>query len=348
MISCRRARALLVENVREAAGEVMLLQLDQHLAGCADCRRERARWETIGSLREWQPPTLSNAARDRVARALRQAQPKPRAVTRSFLGPSLVLAGAALALTAYIVWPKPERNFADVSYRPGAIASLEPATRTIRIDKGEVEVTGRELSVRTPTYLVHLTQAHAVFGADAIRVVSGEVFVFTLDGKQLATLSAGQGWPPKTPAPVAAPAPIAPVAAPAPIAPVAAPAPKMSATTALDRARSALADGDAVAARRFIQKALAASPSTHDRAEAELFTAESYLVEKDAARAVAQYRRVAQSFPRLPEGETAAFAAAQVLSESGPRDDSREAFGDYLRRYPDGRFAREARDRLKE
>ena len=256
----------------------------------------------------------------------------------------LAFAGVALAALALLWWPraKPASQLAgvEVSYRQGAVASLDPATRTLNLEKGAVEVKGHApLSIRAAGYLVRLTEAHAVFAADSIRVLSGEVLVFTLDERPLATLTAGQGWPPPT-APVAA-APVAPA-----IGPPAAPRP--SAASELERARSALADGDAVLARRLIRRALAAASSAHDRAEAELFTAESYLVERDASRALAQYRRVANRFPRLPEGEAAAFAAAQVLSESGPRDDANAAFSAYLLRYPEGRFAPEARDRLKE
>jgi hypothetical protein len=351
MISCRRARALLVENVREAAGEAALLSLDQHLAACAECRLERARWQAVGSLRQWQPPQLGAAARERILKKLRQ----PRAAVvpaRRSRTPAFALAGLAVAAGLFVLWPKhaPVETLAstlagaEITYGRGAVATLEPKSRTIRLETGEIDVKGRApLSIRAQTYLVRLTEAHAVFAADSVRVLSGEVFVYSLDEKQLAKLSAGQGWPPPT---AVAPAPIPAARRPAVATPALATpaAPKLSAAAALDKARSALADGDAVSARRWIQRALAAATSPRDRAEAEMFTAESYLVERDAARALAQYRRVAARYAQLPEGEAAAFAAAQVLSERG--DNS--AFHDYLARYPEGRFAREARDRLKE
>jgi hypothetical protein len=364
MISCRRARAMLLENVRDAVGEVTLLSLDHHLAGCAECRRERARWETVGSLREWQPPQLGAAARERIVKKLRAARPQAPLARRALPRPLFAFAGVALAaLVALVAWPKAKPATtgpvqfadADVTYRPGAVAKLEPKTRTIHLEKGEVEVTGRAvLSVRTASYVVRFTAAHAVFAADSVRVLSGEVFVFSLDEKQLARLTAGQSWP--TVAPIVS-APVAPIVnrpvVSAPVvnkpvvsAPAAPAAPKMSAAAALDRARTALADGDTALARRWIQRAVSAATSAHDRAEAELFTAESYLVEKDITRALAQYRRVSAGFSHLPEGEAAAFAVAEVLSENG--GDSRTAFAEYLSRYPDGRFAREARDRLKE
>jgi hypothetical protein len=180
-----------------------------------------------------------------------------------------------------------------------------------------------------------------VFAADQVRVVSGEVHIYSLDDRLLATVAAGQGWPPGA-SPVVAP-PVASsalvVAAP-PVA--AAPRSRVSAGAALAHARAALADGDAPLARRWLERALAAGPSAHDRAEAALFEAESYLVEHQPARAVAAYRRAAHGWGRTPEGEAAAFAAAQVLSEMGAAE-AHQALVEYLALYPGGRFAGEAR-----
>jgi hypothetical protein len=242
------------------------------------------------------------------------------------------------------------------------VAELRPATRTVAVEAGDLEVTAcagaassaaqrassqarrAPLRVQTGKLSVELTQAHVVFAAGQVRVVSGEVHIYSLDDHLLATVPAGQSWPPAAPAPRRAPVPAAVAPAPTATAPAsvaAAPRP-VSAGAALLHARSALADGDAPLARRWLERALAAAPSAHDRAEAALFEAESYLVEHQPARAVGAYRRAAEAWAQTPEGEAAAFAAAQVLSEMGAPE-AHQALGAYLSRYPAGRFAGEAR-----
>jgi hypothetical protein len=318
----------------------------------------------VSALQDWQPPSLSGAARERILQQLVAARPKPAEPRRTVPQLSLLLAAGALACAAALAvmlrgghapLPPPSlptlsevsqhQQFsgtgtvpfgdAQLGYRAGTVLDLSPEARSVALDAGELDVEARTaLRVTTTRFIVRLTQAHAVFAADSVRVTSGEVFVYSLDQQLLAQLGAGQSWPRPAVAPVV-------VAAPEPVAP-----PKVSAAAALDRARSALAGGDAPTARRWIQRALAGEPSQHDRAEAELFAAESYLVEARPARAVEQYRLVAGAYGQLPEGEAAAFAAAQVLSESGSAAQSHEAFRAYLDRYPEGRFAREARDRL--
>src|SRR5581483_132044 len=123
MISCRRARSLLVEHLRGAAGEAALFQLDQHLAACAKCRRERARMETAGALRTWQPPALSDTARTRIAKKLLAARPSPAAPRRAVARPLALLAGAfALAAIAALAWRARSKP-------PVAVAAQEGARR---------------------------------------------------------------------------------------------------------------------------------------------------------------------------------------------------------------------------
>src|SRR4051812_34251175 len=106
MMSCRRARRLIVEHVRGAVAEPTLLQLDLHLLDCPGCQAERARWVTVGSLRSWSPPTLTPAAQGRVLaqlRAARSASPiaRPRnGAPRRLAWMAPALAGVALLVAA--------------------------------------------------------------------------------------------------------------------------------------------------------------------------------------------------------------------------------------------------------
>jgi tetratricopeptide repeat protein len=372
MISCRRARSLLDENLRGSVAETALLQLDQHLVDCASCQAERARVSTLAALRDWDPPGLGATARARISAQLvasrqsNESAATPRAGRSRvwlFAGVGVAAAAAALiALTArrhLVVAPASAPSLvrfldAELRYGAGTRVKLEPAARTIALDGGELEITSRAaapIRVVTPRFVVVVSYGRARFAGEQIRVYSGEIVVFSLDARKLATVAAGETWrlPATTPPPpvTIAPAPIAPPPAAPTVAPPKLPAPSANrVAAALDRARSALAAGDTTAARRWAHQAFSAASAARDRAEAELFLAESYLVEHEPDRAITVYRQVAESFPRLPEGEAAAFAAAQVLYERGRVAEARAALRSYVAQYPDGRFAREATDRL--
>jgi len=114
----------------------------------------------------------------------------------------------------------------------------------------------------------------------------------------------------------------------------------------LSSARTALAGGDTHRARECVAGALAARPRARQRAIAELLSADTLLVESRYAAALAAYRRTMDAFGKYPEGETAAFALAQLLSERGPQEQARKALRRYLARYPAGRFAEEVEKKL--
>ena len=370
MIGCGKARSILLDHVRGEVPEPVLLTLDQHLIECARCREEQARVATLGALKQWEPPSLSASARQRIARELAARAPelgRTRLPARRSPAPWLVAFSTATATVALFLGVRALRSApktttpapvvataslldgahsldwagARLDGREGTHARLEAKSRTVSLDAGKLEVrsvASAPVTVRTSSLVMVIENGHAVFAGDEVHVVDGRVEVYSLDRVKLATLTADQSWPP--PAPTTAPvtARAEGESAPAPLSPA----------TALEHARTALADGDAPLARRFVERALAGARDRHDRAEAELFLAESYLVEHQADRAIDGYRRVARNFAHLPEGETATFALAQVLFEQGDRAGAAVELRRYLEQYPDGRFAPEAHDRLAE
>jgi TolA-binding protein len=370
MLSCRRARALLVENVRGSVPQSALVQLDLHLADCAACRRERARVSTLSTLRQWAPVGLGAPARARIVAKLasvrvageargerrRRAWPWALALTSAATAAALVIAVAAhrrhlgAPTVAAYDWTTPgsvRLLDAELRYGAGTRVEVDAGSRTIALSHGELDVTehGAPVRVRLVRAVV-VVSGHATFAGEQIRVWSGETVVFDSDMHEVATLGAGQRWPT---APAAPPAP-APPSAPAPAAAAAVPQPHAASADdtqrALDRARTALADGDTASARRWARRAFDDAAAPRHRAEAELFLAESYLVDQRPDRAITLYREVALTFPHTAEGEAAAFAAGQVLYERGRVDEARATLRAYVARYPDGRFAREATDRL--
>lgn len=148
--------------------------------------------------------------------------------------------------------------------------------------------------------------------------------------------------------------------------PASAPAPRVARTTAhatragapgpdaltaaqlLKFADKALADGNAVAAREWVRRALASRPTAHERAQADLYQAESLLVERRPLEAVRAFRDIAHANAGRPEGEHAAYMVGEVLFERGERADADAALRGYLARYPGGRFQREAEEKLAE
>jgi ferric-dicitrate binding protein FerR (iron transport regulator) len=119
-----------------------------------------------------------------------------------------------------------------------------------------------------------------------------------------------------------------------------------SAEQLLADARAALARGNTRRARECVADAVKARPKARQRAIAELLSADTLLVESRYAAALAAYRHTMDVFAKYPEGETAAFALAQLLSERGPQEQAQEALEGYLARYPKGRFVEEVEKKL--
>ncbi|MET0343998.1 MAG: FecR family protein [Polyangiales bacterium] len=115
--------------------------------------------------------------------------------------------------------------------------------------------------------------------------------------------------------------------------------------TLLRDARAALGRGDVTSARGLLARFAEAKARPAEQAEAGTLHAECALLERDANGAIGAYLEVAKRFASLPAGENAAFAAAQIAARQ--RDARASAlFERYLARYPEGRFAAEARAAL--
>ncbi len=132
--------------------------------------------------------------------------------------------------------------------------------------------------------------------------------------------------------------------APAAAGPAASANAEDGASVRLGRARRALARGKAGEARRIVEPLFRLGRDV--AAEARAIYAESYLSEGRYEDAVTGYRVVVRDFPATPQAESALYAVAQLESEHGRPGDARATLQRYLARYPHGRFAKEAADRL--
>ena len=70
------------------------------------------------------------------------------------------------------------------------------------------------------------------------------------------------------------------------------------------------------------------------------------LIEGRYADASRRLQIVVRDFPTTPQAESALYAVAQLESEHGRPAEARATLQRYLARYPHGRFAKEAADRL--
>jgi ferric-dicitrate binding protein FerR (iron transport regulator) len=266
---------------------------------------------------------------------------------------------------------------AATSLAKGTALVWRRATRSVELGAGSVTIDvehrpGQHFQVRTPGFWVEVIGTRFTVDLGGVRTQRGAVRVFGLDGRLLGTVTAGQSWTlPASPAPPAAaeapavvPAPAARVLAPveAPLAPAPtarAPAARVLALVSpppsrtpveespaarLAQARRALARGNAGEARRLVEPIFHLGREV--AVEARVIYAESFLTEGRYTDAVDGYETVVRDFPRASQAESALYAIAQLESEHGRPAAARAGLERYLARYPHGRFAREATDRL--
>jgi ferric-dicitrate binding protein FerR (iron transport regulator) len=408
MISCGLAERGLIEAARGSASDALRLELEAHLAECGSCRDSRKAFGLLGALKAVPAPGLGSAAEERVVRALvagggrgpRAVEGRARRHRAAMVGGVVALAGAvtAVGLGLHFRHLQPARpgtvasaitegerfeaatsgvlsfSGSTVTYEPGTVMAFFPSTRTVRLDKGEIDVDvtehgPRHFRVITSRFIVDVPGTRFVVTPVGARTVRGLVRILDPAGRELAKVPAGSSWAAPAMGIPAADAPpgaleIAPVVAPA-LTPPAAPAPAPTrsgpaattpgrapsedasgVTSLLERARAALVSGDASRARALLDRAAAARPARAARPAIDLLMADSWLVARRPDEALGAYRSVMQRYARTPEGETAAFTVCQLLVERGDSGGARAALGDYLERYSRGRFVREARERL--
>jgi len=114
----------------------------------------------------------------------------------------------------------------------------------------------------------------------------------------------------------------------------------------LAEARALLGAGESKRARDLLQEVGHRGGRPRQKAMAKLLTGDSYLIEGRRDLALPLYRATAREHVGTVEGETAAFAAAEIQVEQGARGEARRALREYLARYPTGHFVHEAQERL--
>jgi ferric-dicitrate binding protein FerR (iron transport regulator) len=230
------------------------------------------------------------------------------------------------------------------------IVELREGTLTVDVEHRP----GQHFEVRTPRFTVEVVGTKFTVDVRGVRTERGKVRLLTPDGSEIVYLSAGFAWtaPDDGAATQAGEPPPPPAEEPAlPREPATAASGAAAAANAdevagvrLGRARRALARGNAGEARRLVEPLFRLGRDV--AAEARAIYAESYLSEGRYEDAVAGYRVVVRDFPTTPQAESALFAIAQLESEHGRPGDARTTLQRYLTRYPHGRFAKEAADRL--
>jgi ferric-dicitrate binding protein FerR (iron transport regulator) len=256
---------------------------------------------------------------------------------------------------------------ADTSLAAGTSVLWRGAARSVELREGSVTIdvehrAGQHFQVRTPRFVVEVIGTRFTVDLSGVRTERGTVRVLGTDGSALGYVTAGRAWTLPTPGaeistrsagsatPTAPTAPTEAPPAPPPAPALALASPSLARPSSeqgpgrLAQARRALARGNAGEARRLVEPIFHLGREL--AVEARVIYAESFLVEGRYTDAVDGYETVVRDFPRTSEAESALYAIAQLESEHGRVAAARAGLERYLDRYPRGRFAREANDRL--
>ncbi len=262
---------------------------------------------------------------------------------------------------------------AETSLGAGTALVWQRASRSVELREGSVTIdvehrAGQHFQVRTPRFVVEVIGTRFTVDLAGVRTERGTVRVLGTDGAAIGYVTAGRSWtlPAKTAtatttattpaahtgqpglAAPTAPSEAPPAPPPAPALALVSPSPARTSSdegpARLAQARRALARGNAGEARRLVEPIFHLGREL--AVEARVIYAESFLVEGRYTDAVDGYETVVRDFPRTSQAESALYAVAQLESEHGRAAAARAGLQRYLDRYPHGRFAREANDRL--
>jgi TolA-binding protein len=237
-----------------------------------------------------------------------------------------------------------------VTMSPGAELAWDRGARTLRLERGHLDVSVAADPVAVRRFRVRAGDAFTIevvgtrfqVSPDGVDVIRGVVLVLDpATGAVIAELGAGESWRREPRSPPTSP-PTAPEAGDEPAPPA-----RSESASDLAAARAALSSGDLASARRAAAAVLAGRPSREQAAEARTVLAEHAQATGDPPRAIRLYHEVARRYADLRAGETALFAAARLEANSDRPAAARDTLRLYLRRYPAGRFANDARRHLR-
>jgi len=242
---------------------------------------------------------------------------------------------------------------ADTALGAGTAFVWRRTARSVELQEGSLTIdvehhAGQHFQVRTPRFVVEVIGTRFTVDLAGVRTERGTVRVLGTDGAAIGYVTAGRSWTLPVPAAQTAPTEAPPAPPPVPTLTLASAGPARASLdegpARLAQARRALARGNAGEARRLVEPIFHLGREV--AVEARVIYAESFLVEGRYTDAVDGYETVVRDFPRAPQAESALYAVAQLESEHGRASAARAGLQRYLDRYPRGRFAREANDRL--
>ncbi len=111
--------------------------------------------------------------------------------------------------------------------------------------------------------------------------------------------------------------------------------------------REQLQRGSASTARKAFEQLLHDFPSDSRAPDAQFSLAETYVVEKQFDRALAEFDRVVELFPSSAQASTALYRAGVISEERGNTAKAREFYSRVAARYPKSDEARLAADKLR-